>query len=130
MDADKYIPQKAWKGLGSSATISTDLHQFWGGGSKTDDTSPITMGMFATSKYWWNQGKMDAQLKTWGGENVEISLRFVLTNDIIYRTWLCGGRIMVARDSFVAHAFRSKFPYKVIHVLSLLDTGEWRRCCP
>lgn len=29
------------------------------------------------------------------------------------RTWLCGGRIVVARDSFVAHAFRSKFPYKV-----------------
>ena len=28
-------------------------------------------------------------------------------------TWLCGGRIMVARDSFVAHAFRSRFPYRV-----------------
>lgn len=103
LDAETYTPQKAWKGIGSSASITTDLHQFWGGGSKTDDTSPITMGMFATTKYWWNRGKMDPLLKTWGGENVEISLR----------TWLCGGRIMVARDSFVAHGFRYKFPYKV-----------------
>lgn len=103
LDAETYTPQKAWRGIGSSASITTDLHQFWGGGSKTDDTSPITMGMFATTKYWWNRGKMDPLLKTWGGENVEISLR----------TWLCGGRIMVARDSFVAHGFRYKFPYKV-----------------
>ena len=103
LDAEKYVPKKAWQGIGSSASINADLHQFWGGGSKSDDFSPITMGMFATSKYWWNQGQMDPHLKTWGGENVEISLR----------TWLCGGRIVVARDSFVAHAFRSKFPYKV-----------------
>lgn len=103
LDPDKFLPKKAWQGIGSSASISVDLHQFWGGGSKTDDYSPITMGMFVTSKYWWNQGQMDPNLKTWGGENVEISLR----------TWLCGGRIVVARDSFVAHGFRYKFPYKV-----------------
>lgn len=72
------------------------------------------MGMFATTKYWWNQGKMDPNLKTWGGENVEISLRYYLQFQLIARTWLCGGRILVARDSFVAHGFRSKFPYKVI----------------
>ena len=39
----------------------------------------------------------------WGGENIEISLR----------TWLCGGQIRVANDSFVAHKFNSRFPYKV-----------------
>ena len=80
-----------------------DLRQTWGGGSKTDDFSPITMGMFVISKEWWNKGAMDPDLKTWGGENVEIS----------FRTWLCGGRIVVARDSFVAHGFRTKFPYPV-----------------
>ena len=46
---------------------------------------------------------MDNGLGRWGGENIEISLR----------TWLCGGRIRVAKDSYVAHAFRSSFPYKV-----------------
>ena len=61
------------------------------------------MGMFSTSKYWWNQGQMDTGMGKWGSENIEISLR----------TWLCGGQIRVAKDSFVAHAFRSSFPYKV-----------------
>ena len=46
---------------------------------------------------------MDAGLQVWGGENVEIS----------FRTWLCGGDIVVARDSYVAHAFRQQFPYKL-----------------
>ena len=48
-------------------------------------------------------GQMDTGMGRWGGENIEISLR----------TWLCGGQIRVAKDSFVAHAFRAKFPYKV-----------------
>lgn len=75
LEASVYLPKRAWHGIGSSATISADLRQFWGGGSKTDNTSPITMGMFATSKFWWNQGTMDPLLRVWGGENVEISLR-------------------------------------------------------
>ena len=44
---------------------------------------------------------MDAGLQVWGGENVEIS----------FRTWLCGGRIVVARDAYVAHLFRTKPTY-------------------
>ena len=103
LDAAAYRPMSLWKGIGSSATISMDLRQFWGGGSSEDLFSPITMGMFAISKFWWNQGAMDPELRTWGGENVEIS----------FRTWLCGGRIVVAKDSFVAHGFRTKFPYPV-----------------
>ena len=78
LEASVYLPKRAWHGIGSSATISADLRQFWGGGSKEDNTSPITMGMFATSKYWWNQGTMDPLLRVWGGENVEISLRYDL----------------------------------------------------
>ena len=114
LEASVYLPKRAWHGIGSSATISADLRQFWGGGSKKDNTSPITMGMFATSKFWWNQGTMDPLLRVWGGENVEISLRYGLVRVFICRTWLCGGQILVARDSFVAHAFRSHFPYRVV----------------
>lgn len=87
----------------SSATIYKNLRQFWGGGSSTDDYTPITMGMFAITKFWWEQGQMDPALDVWGGENVEIS----------FRTWLCGGRIMVARDAYVAHYFRTKPTYSV-----------------
>ena len=75
------------------------------------DESPITMGMFATTKRWWRTiGGMDADLSTWGGENIEISMR----------TWLCGGEIRVARGSRIDHAFRTKFPYNV-------DGGLYRR---
>ncbi|KAK8795686.1 hypothetical protein WA158_000343 [Blastocystis sp. Blastoise] len=101
---DKTFSSKALSGgFGSSAGITWDLHQFWGGGSENSLESPITMGMFAITKYWWSQGMMDEGLVRWGGENVDISLR----------TWLCGGRIMVAKDSYVAHLFRSSFPYPV-----------------
>ena len=103
LDKERFLPMKAWQGVGSSATITLDLRQIWGGGSRSDLFSPITMGMFVSSKNWSNQGAMDPELRTWGGENVEIS----------FRTWLCGGRIMVAKDSFVAHGFRTKFPYSV-----------------
>jgi polypeptide N-acetylgalactosaminyltransferase len=75
------------------------------------DESPITMGMFGTSKRWWLEiGGMDRELSTWGGENIEISLR----------TWLCGGQILVARGSRIDHVYRLKFPYKV-------DTGQYQR---
>ena len=103
LDAEAYVPKSRWSGVGSSATIRMDLRQIWGGGSPDDLFSPITMGMFVISKFWWNHGAMDPELRTWGGENVEIS----------FRTWLCGGRIVVASDSFVAHGFRTKFPYPV-----------------
>ena len=89
-------------GIGSSASFTWSLGIFWGGGSSKDDFSPITMGMFSISKYWWNMGQMDTGMGRWGGENIEISLR----------TWLCGGQIRVANDSFVAHKFNSRFPYK------------------
>ena len=66
------------------------------------DISAITMGMFATTKKWWNTiGGMDSGLEIWGGENIEISLR----------TWLCGGEIKVARGSCVDHVFRGNHPY-------------------
>lgn len=75
MDGSVYLPRKAWHGIGSSASVMADLDQFWGGGSKSDNFSPITMGMFATSKEWWLLGTMDPALRVWGGENVEISFR-------------------------------------------------------
>ena len=124
LDPLTFEPLSGWQGMGTTATLSISLAQSWGGASAAnqivhsshssqlhstqapllpDLSSPITLGMFATSKAWWNQGGMDPGLQVWGGENVEISLR----------TWLCGGDIVVAMDSFVAHTFRKKFPYKI-----------------
>ena len=103
--------------VGTKAAFKWDLNHFWeleyskdkifqlSGEVDADvDESPITMGMFGTTKKWWNTiGGMDAGLTVWGGENIDISIR----------TWLCGGEIKVARGSRVDHTFRSKFPYKV-----------------
>lgn len=61
-------------------------------------------GLFAISRQWWHEsGEYDYQMKMWGAENIEQSIR----------VWLCGGEIYVARDSRVAHVFRGQFPYKV-----------------
>lgn len=61
-------------------------------------------GLFAISRQWWHEsGEYDYQMMMWGAENIEQSIRI----------WLCGGEIYVARDSRVAHVFRSSFPYKI-----------------
>lgn len=61
-------------------------------------------GLFAISRQWWHEsGEYDYDMMMWGAENIEQSIRI----------WLCGGEIYVARDSRVAHVFRSKFPYVV-----------------
>jgi hypothetical protein len=100
------------KAIGSKASFFWDLETFWEADMNSEtirlksgpaanpnpDFSPISMGMFATTKRWWQEiDGMDRGLLIWGGENIDISLR----------TWLCGGEIVVARGSFIDHAFRT-----------------------
>ncbi|CAK9105798.1 Polypeptide N-acetylgalactosaminyltransferase 6 (Polypeptide GalNAc transferase 6) (GalNAc-T6) (pp-GaNTase 6) (Protein-UDP acetylgalactosaminyltransferase 6) (UDP-GalNAc:polypeptide N-acetylgalactosaminyltransferase 6) [Durusdinium trenchii] len=57
----------------------------------------LSGGLLGISKRWWNEtGGYDVQMVGWGGENLDQSLR----------SWLCGGEIMMAKDSFVAHMWR------------------------
>lgn len=57
---------------------------------------------FAFSKRWWGEsGGFDQEMKVWGGENIEFSLK----------TWLCGGEVLVT-DCYVSHWFKKKFQYK------------------
>lgn len=61
-------------------------------------------GLFAITRQWWHEsGEYDYQMRMWGAENIEQSIRI----------WLCGGEIYVARDSRIAHVFRPQFPYKI-----------------
>merc|ERR1740121_2949136 len=54
-------------------------------------------GLLALTRYWWQEtGGYDSEMLSWGGENLDQSLR----------TWLCGGEIMVAEGSRVAHMWR------------------------
>eukprot|EP00928_Gymnodinium_smaydae_P072736 TRINITY_DN56039_c0_g1_i1.p1 TRINITY_DN56039_c0_g1~~TRINITY_DN56039_c0_g1_i1.p1 ORF type:complete len:606 (-),score=64.37 TRINITY_DN56039_c0_g1_i1:75-1892(-) len=57
----------------------------------------ISGGLVAISNDWWREsGGFDKLMRGWGGENVDQSLR----------TWLCGGEILRARSSRIAHMFR------------------------
>eukprot|EP00920_Eleutheroschizon_duboscqi_P017994 GHVT01043021.1.p1 GENE.GHVT01043021.1~~GHVT01043021.1.p1 ORF type:complete len:740 (-),score=146.15 GHVT01043021.1:1270-3489(-) len=71
---------------------------------KTDEVPIMSGGLLAMSRKWWDETEgLDEGMHLWGAENIEQSLR----------TWLCGGEVVVARDSIIAHVFRTKFPYKV-----------------
>ena len=49
------------------------------------------------SKKWFEEtGGLDRAMAGWGGENIDQSLRI----------WLCGGEIVSAHDSVVAHMWR------------------------
>eukprot|EP01053_Blabericola_migrator_P000046 Blabericola_migrator_1__45@NODE_1010_length_5714_cov_79_058438_g693_i0_p2_GENE_NODE_1010_length_5714_cov_79_058438_g693_i0NODE_1010_length_5714_cov_79_058438_g693_i0_p2_ORF_typecomplete_len399_score55_42Glyco_transf_7C/PF02709_14/5e07Glyco_tranf_2_3/PF13641_6/0_0001_NODE_1010_length_5714_cov_79_058438_g693_i035964792 len=69
-----------------------------------DEVPCMSGGLLGISKEWWNHTQgYDAGMKLWGSENIEQSVK----------TWMAGGEIVVARQSRVAHVFRSTFPYKV-----------------
>lgn len=80
------------------------LNMFWYPDDGTDISPALAGHCFAFNKSWFEYlDGFDNGLWPWGGENIEISIK----------TWLCGGRIYITRNSSVAHLFRRKFPYKV-----------------
>ena len=86
-----------------------------------DDWVPIMSGglLAITRRWFFESGAYDEGMLMWGGENVEQSVR----------TWLCGGEIVVARDSRVGHMFRDESPYVInttqIHVNKARAIDVW-----
>eukprot|EP00929_Paragymnodinium_shiwhaense_P104737 TRINITY_DN69431_c0_g1_i1.p1 TRINITY_DN69431_c0_g1~~TRINITY_DN69431_c0_g1_i1.p1 ORF type:complete len:778 (-),score=178.88 TRINITY_DN69431_c0_g1_i1:44-2377(-) len=57
----------------------------------------ISGGLVALTRSWWREsGGFDNKMRGWGGENIDQSLR----------TWLCGGEIVRASSSRIAHMWR------------------------
>lgn len=57
----------------------------------------ISGGLLGMSRRWWHEtGGYDKEMLGWGGENLDQSLR----------VWLCGGEIVMATGSQVAHMWR------------------------
>ncbi len=96
LDAD------AWKEIGrpngiAKCYLSLDVDFRWF--DSEDDFVPILSGgLLAMSRRWWIEtGGYDTGMIGWGGENIDQSLR----------AWLCGGEIVQATDSHVAHMWRT-----------------------
>lgn len=87
----------------------------------SDDRVPIMSGgLYAISRDWFfESGEYDLGMLQWGGENFEQSIR----------TWLCGGEVILARESRVGHMFRDESPYVInttqIHVNKARAIDVW-----
>eukprot|EP00929_Paragymnodinium_shiwhaense_P059851 TRINITY_DN29943_c0_g2_i1.p1 TRINITY_DN29943_c0_g2~~TRINITY_DN29943_c0_g2_i1.p1 ORF type:complete len:661 (+),score=126.89 TRINITY_DN29943_c0_g2_i1:152-2134(+) len=72
--------------------------EFWWYEDESDYIPAISGGLVATTREWWVlSGGFDKGMRGWGGENTEQSLR----------VWLCGGDIVRAKSSRVAHMWRT-----------------------
>ena len=54
-------------------------------------------------EYFFASGSYDKEMKIWGGENVEMSVRI----------WRCGGSLLAAPCSHVGHVYRKNTPHTV-----------------
>lgn len=61
----------------------------------------IGCAMAMSRAYFYHIGGFDEGMYIWGGENLEIS----------FRTWMCGGSLLILPCSRVGHVFRGILPY-------------------
>ena len=58
----------------------------------------LSGGLAGMSRYWWDEsGGYDDKMLGWGGENIDQGVRM----------WVCGGEIVAAPSSQVAHMWRT-----------------------
>jgi len=70
---------------------------FWWYEDDSDFIPIISGGLVATTREWWlASGGFDPGMRGWGGENTDQSLR----------AWLCGGDVVRAKTSRIAHMWR------------------------
>ncbi|VDP14771.1 unnamed protein product [Heligmosomoides polygyrus] len=70
---------------------------------KPIESPSMSGGLLAVRRdYFQTLGEFDMGMEIWGAENVDLALK----------TWMCGGRIVVAPCSRVGHVFRMHRPYK------------------
>lgn len=70
---------------------------FWWYEDESNFMPAISGGLVATSREWWHDsGGYDSGMRGWGGENSDQSLR----------AWLCGGDVVRATSSHIAHMWR------------------------
>lgn len=105
LDPDTWEESSSAGGRKMCLTWNADF--YWCNGYPGPYVPIMSGGLLALSRYWWETtGGYDSKMQAWGGENLDQSLR----------TWLCGGEIVVAKRSRVAHMWRDPSkPKTVLH---------------
>ncbi|CAL1533315.1 unnamed protein product [Lymnaea stagnalis] len=71
--------------------------------SQTYRSPTMPGGLFAiTREFFTKIGTYDPEMNYWGGENIEIS----------FKTWMCGGELLLDTCSHVGHVFRTYPPVR------------------
>ncbi len=81
----------------------------------TDDMymGMLSGGLAGLSRYWWDEsGGFDSKMMGWGGENIDQGVRM----------WVCGGEIVAAPHSQVAHMWRTHSAKTSAHYKRVGDT--------
>lgn len=94
-------------------------NRFWKEGDKPW-VPMMSGGLLAMSKQWWDElGGYDPEMRGWGGENIDQSLRI----------WMCGGEIVSVQDSYIAHMWRDNSNSKTVakyHAVGDPKRNRWR----
>jgi len=91
-----------WSQVGGGGGMSK-CYVTWDGDFKWGGTDDMYMGMLSggllgMSRRWWIEtGGYDVHMLGWGGENIDQGIR----------CWVCGGEIVAAPNSQVAHMWRT-----------------------
>jgi len=91
-----------WTQIGAGGGMSK-CYVTWDGDFKWGGTEDMYMGMLSgglagLSNRWWKEsGGYDTNMLGWGGENIDQGIRM----------WVCGGEIVAAPSSQVAHMWRT-----------------------
>lgn len=93
LDTYDFVKDAAWK---TKCYIDFNA-DFWWYEDESNFIPIISGGLVATSREWWRaSGGFDSGMSGWGGENSDQSLR----------AWLCGGDVVRAPSSHIAHMWR------------------------
>lgn len=74
-------------------------------------------GLFSIDKKFFEKlGMFDPGFEIWGGENLELS----------FKTWMCGGKLLILPCSHVGHLFRFEFQSKKDRQIEIVDRNLMR----